>query len=113
MSEEPKADTGVTSDDKLVALLAYVLTPIAPLVILLMEDKKSRPFIRAHNAQALIWGIIIIAVSIVTSPVSVFCLFAPSFILWAIGVYWGIKAYQGEMVRIPVVTDFTKNQGWA
>ena len=108
MSEEPK-DSGVTSDDKLVSLLAYVLTPLAPVIILLMEDKKSRPFIRSHNAQALIWGLLLVIVSI---PSSV-CLFAPSLILWAIGVYWGIKAYQGEHVNIPVITDFSKNQGWA
>ncbi len=109
MSEEPKEDTGVSSDDKLVALLAYVLTPLAPIVILLMEDKRSRPFIRAHNAQALIWGILIVAVSIV----GVVCLFVPSFLMWAIGVYWGIKAYQGEYVNIPVITDLAKKQGWA
>ena len=109
MSEESKQDTGVTSDDKLVALLAYVLTPLAPVIILLLDDKKSRPFIRAHNAQALIWGIFLVVVSIPSS----ICLFAPSLILWAIGVYWGIKAYQGEYVNIPVVTNLVKNQGWA
>ncbi len=109
MSEEPKETSGITSDDKLVALLAYVLTPLAPIIVLLMEDKKSRPFIRAHNAQALIWGLLLVLVSIPSS----LCLFAPSLILWAIGVYWGIKAYQGEHVNIPVITDLTKNQGWA
>ena len=109
MSEEAKNDTGITSDDKLVALLAYVLTPLAPIVILLMNDKKSRPFIRAHNAQALVWGILIVLVSVV----GVVCLFAPSFIMWLIGVYWDIKAYQGEHVNIPVITDLVKNQGWA
>jgi len=112
VSEEPKADTGVSSDDKLVALLAYVLTPLAPIVILLMEDKKSRPFIRAHNAQALIWGGLIWAVTIVSSPLA-FCLGIPSLILWGAGVYWGFKAYQGEEVNIPVITDFAKKQGWA
>ena len=112
MGEEPKEDTGASGDDKLVSLLAYVLTPLAPIVILLMEDKKSRPFIRAHNAQALIWGVLIVAVTILTTPLA-FCLGAPSFLLWAIGVYWGIKAYQGEHVNIPVITDLAKNQGWA
>ena len=109
MSEEAKNDTGITGDDKLVALLAYVLTPLAPIIILLMNDKKSRPFIRAHNAQALVWGILIVLVSVV----GVVCLFAPSLIMWLIGVYWGIKAYQGEQVNIPVITDLVKNQGWA
>jgi len=38
---------------------------------------------------------------------------APSFIIWAVGVYWGFKAYGGNMVEIPVITNFVKNQGWA
>ncbi len=109
MSEAPKKDTGVSDDDKLVSLLAYVLTPLAPIVILLMEDKKNRPFIRAHNAQALIWGILIVLVSIV----GFVCLFVPSLVMWVIAIYWGIKAYQGEYVNIPVITDFAKKQGWA
>ena len=57
----PEMDGGmddVTSDDKLWAALAYVFTPIVPIILLLLEDKKDRPFIRAHNMQALLWGII-------------------------------------------------------
>src|SRR5688572_13420930 len=48
----------VTSDDKLWALLAYIFSPLVPIIILLMEDKKNRPFIRAHNMQALVVGVI-------------------------------------------------------
>jgi hypothetical protein len=33
--------------------------------------------------------------------------------MWAVGVYWGFKAYGGEHVEIPVISDFAKNQGWA
>ncbi len=104
---------GITNDDKLWALLAYVLTPLVPIIIMLMEDKKDRPFIRAHNAQALVWGLFNVVVGSVLSTVLIFCLGAPWFLIWAIGVYWGIRAYQGQYVSIPVVTDFVKNQGWA
>lgn len=107
MSEQ---SNGITNDDKLWALLTYVLTPLVPVIILLMEDKKNRPFIRAHNAQALVWGLFNV---IIVSIPSFFCLGLPTFVIWAVGVYWGIKAYQGEYVNIPVVTDFVKNQGWA
>jgi uncharacterized membrane protein len=103
----------VTSDDKLWALLTYVFTPLVPIIILLMEDKKSRPFIRAHNAQALVWGVFNIVGGTILSSVLFFCLGAPSLIIWAIGLYWGIKAYGGNMVEIPVITNFVKNQGWA
>jgi hypothetical protein len=54
-----QAGPEVTSDDKLWALLTYVFTPLVPIIILLMEDKKNRPFLKAHNAQALFLGIIL------------------------------------------------------
>lgn len=113
MSEQPKSAGEITSDDKLWALLAYVFTPLVPIIILLMEDKKNRPFIRAHNAQALAWGVVNMVVGTVLSVLLIVCFGAPSFIIWAIGAYWGYKAYQGEYVTIPVITDFVKKQGWA
>lgn len=103
----------VTSDDKLWALLAYVFTPIVPIIIMLMADKKDRPFIKAHNAQALAWGIINLVVGTILSVVLVFCVGLPYLLIWAVGAYWGYRAYQGNLVNIPVITDFVKNQGWA
>jgi len=32
---------------------------------------------------------------------------------FALQLYWAYKAYQGEYITIPVLTDFVKNQGWA
>lgn len=101
----------ITSDDKLWSLLAYVLSPIVPIIILLMEDKKNRPFIRYHNVQALLLGIVTILLAIVLGW-TVFLSCIP-FLLWILMVYWGIRAYQGQYVVIPVVTNFVKNQGWA
>ena len=109
MENQPLMD--VTSDDKLWALLAYVLTPIVPIIILLMEDKKNRPFLRAHNAQALVVGVINIILSVVLGWTVV--LACVPFIIWLVCIYWGIQAYGGKTVNIPVVTNFVKNQGWA
>jgi len=106
----PPAD--ITSDDKLWALLAYILSPLVPVIILLMEDKKSRPFLKAHNAQALIWGIIGAVLSSVLAPVvGIGCIVWLAYIIFAI--IWGMKAYKGEYVTIPVITDWVKSQGWA
>ena len=112
MTQQPASGMEITSDDKLWALLAYVLTPVVPIILLLMEDKKNRPFIRAHNGQALAWGILNLVVGTALTAVLFFCFGAPTVIIWGVGVYWGIKAYQGNMVTIPVVTDFVKKQGW-
>ncbi len=97
----------ITSDDKLWALLAYVLSPLMPVIILLMEDKKNRPFIRAHNGQALAWGLLNLVGGTILSSLLFFCFGAPSIILWAIGVYWGYKAYQGEYVKCMVGKGYT------
>jgi uncharacterized membrane protein len=105
------AGADVTSDDKLWALLAYILSPLSPIVILLMEDKKNRPFIKAHNVQALVVGVIEVILSIVIGW-TVIGLCVPM-LLWLVMLYWGIQAYQGKYITIPVVTDFVKNQGWA
>ncbi len=113
MANKPAMDTGITSDDKLWALLAYVLSPIVPIIIMLMPDKKDRPFIRAHNAQALAWGVFNLVGGTILTSLLFFCFGAPSLIIWAVGVYWGIKAYQGAYVNIPVITNFVKGQGWA
>jgi len=101
----------ITSDDKLWALLAYVLTPIVPIIIMLMEDKKNRPFLRAHNGQALVIGVINIILGIVLSWTVV--LACVPVLVWFVCIYWGVQAYNGKYVEIPVVTNFVKNQGWA
>ncbi len=99
----------VTSDDKLWAALAYVFSPLVPIILFLMEDKKNRPFIRAHNAQALVLGIVMIIVVPILATVTFGC----GSIVWFIMLYWAYQAYQGKLITIPVVTDLVKNQGWA
>jgi len=109
MSQEPMSD--VTSDDKLWALLAYIFTPLVPVVLMLMEDKKNRPFIKAHNAQALVVGVINLVVGTALSFTVV--LACVPIIIWIVCIYWGVQAYGGKRVNIPLVTDFVKKQGWA
>ncbi len=113
MAEQFTPVSDVTSDDKLWALLAYIFSPIVPIIVLLMEEKKNRPYIKAHNIQALIWGIayIIIGTIIAVPTLGIgSCLYLVGEIF---SIYWGIQAYNGKYVRIPVITDWVKKQGWA
>jgi len=98
MSQAPMSD--VTSDDKLWAALAYALSPIVPIIILLMPDKKDRPFIKAHNAQALILGII-------TAVTSAFCI---GILVWFYQLYCAYLAYQGQLIEIPLISNMVKSQ---
>jgi uncharacterized membrane protein len=102
----------VTSDDKLWALLAYLFSPLFPLIILFMEDKKDRPFIKAHNVQALVWGLVGWVISAVLTPIlGIGCILAVVYTI--ITILWAIKANRGETIEIPFITNFVKQQGWA
>jgi uncharacterized membrane protein len=101
----------ITSDDKLWALLAYVFAPLVPILIMLMEDKKNRPFLRAHYFQALVLGVInVIVGTFLSFTIILACL---PVLIWAYLIYLGIQAYNGKYNTIPVITDFCKKQGWA
>jgi uncharacterized protein len=101
----------VTSNDKLWALLAYILTPLVPIIILFLEDKKNRPFIKAHNAQALALGVISVLVGVLLGWTVV--LACVPLLIFIYCIYLGIQAYNGKYVEIPVITNFVKKQGWA
>ncbi|MFL7868018.1 MAG: DUF4870 domain-containing protein [Anaerolineales bacterium] len=110
MTEQP-VNPEVTSDDKLWAALGYPIVLIA-IIVLLMEEKKVRPFIKFHAVQSIaanvVFFIIATILAVVTLGFGGIC--AP--LLWLVFFYWAYKAYQGEMFDIPVVTNFIKGQGW-
>ncbi|MBN1305445.1 MAG: DUF4870 domain-containing protein [Anaerolineales bacterium] len=108
MSEQP-VNPDITSDDKLWAALGYPIGIIA-LIMLLMEEKKVRPFIKYHAVQSIAANIIFVLISILLGITVVGALCAP--LLWLVFFWWAYKAYQGEYFEIPVITNFIKNQGW-
>jgi uncharacterized membrane protein len=111
MSQAPMSD--LTSDDKLWALLAYLpfVGWIIAIVALLMEDKKSRPFIKFHSIQALILAVVNgIVAGILSTVIIGICTGLAGM---AYMLYIGYKAYQGETVTVPFLTDFIRQQGWA
>lgn len=103
MSEE------ITQDDKLWALLSWLLWPVA-VVALLLEDKKRRPFIKYNAVQSLVVAVIGYLISGILSFVAVGCFTALAVLGYTI--YLAIQSYQGQWVTIPFVTDFCKNQNW-
>lgn len=111
MENQPVTD--VTSDDKLWSALSYVFAPLIGIVVLLMEDKKSRPFIKFHAVQSIVVSIVFWIVSAILATVTFGfgSLCVP--VLWLVFLYWAYQAYQGQMVNIPGVTGLIKSQGWA
>jgi uncharacterized membrane protein len=109
MTEQPVpqvVSADVTSDDKMWALLSYIFAPLVSIIVLLMEDKKNRPFLRYHAIQSLVLSV----AYMITLVIVIGCCLSPVYLVAII--YYGIKAYNGEYVTIPFLTDFCKQQKW-
>ena len=106
----PQPQVGITDDDKLWALLSWILSPIVPIIVLLLEDKKVRPFIKYNAIQALVVSVVGYAISAILSAVLVGCFTGLALLVYVI--YLAIQSYQGNWITVPVVTDFCVNQGW-
>ncbi|PKN93148.1 MAG: hypothetical protein CVU44_12025 [Chloroflexi bacterium HGW-Chloroflexi-6] len=94
----------ITSDDKLWGLLSWLFAPIVGVIVLLMDDKKNRPFLKYHAVSSIAFTV----VAYVITTLTVGC----GAVILLLNIWFAIKAYQGEYVTIPVITDFVKKQGW-
>lgn len=103
MSQAPMSPD-ITSDDKLWAALGYVI-PLIAIVVLFMEDKKSRPYIKFNAVQSLVVTVVLTILTTIT--------FGCGGILFLVMLWWAYQAYQGQDVKIPMISDFIRNQGWA
>ncbi len=103
MSQEPM-NPEISSDDKLWAMLGYLI-PLIALVALLMEEKKNRPYVKFNAVQSLVATVVLSILSTVT------CGFGA--VLFLVMLWWAYQAYQGQDVRIPMISDFIRKQGWA
>jgi uncharacterized membrane protein len=103
--------TDITDNDKLMAALSYPIVIVA-IIILLAESMKTRPFQKFHAVQAIAFNIVIwvlyLIVSLVSFGFGTLCF--PVF--WLVTLWPAYKAYQGEYMELPVITDFIKKQGW-
>jgi uncharacterized membrane protein len=103
MSQAP-VSPDITSDDKLWAALGYII-PVIAIVVLFMEDKKNRPYVKFNAVQSIVVSVVLSILATVT--------FGCGSILFLALFWWAYQAYQGQDVRIPMISDFIRNQGWA
>jgi uncharacterized membrane protein len=92
------------------AAIAWII-PILAIVILFVEDMKNRPYQKYHAVNSLAFSVAFFVILAILSVVT-FGFGGCLGILWLIVIYWAIKAYQGELVEVPVITNFCKKQGW-
>ena len=92
------------------ALLAYIIAPIGGIIILLSDNMKNDPVLKKHAVQSIAYAVVEIVLAIIlTFTVVLACL---AWVPYIPLIIWGIQAYQGKDINIPVITDFCKKQNW-
>jgi uncharacterized membrane protein len=101
---DQSVSSDITQDDKVWALLSWLLWPVA-IVALVMENKKIRPFIKYNAVLALTFAVVLYILGTITAGG-----------LFTLGIIYAIvlaiQAYQGKWVNVPVLSDFVKKQHW-
>ncbi len=110
---ETYSDPNLTADDKTWGGLSYI--PIVGLIVLFLQDKASRPFIKKQAVQSVALAVVVFAATILVGWIPIIgWLF--NLVAWlGFGIYMImnlIKALNGKDVDIPVITDFVRKQGW-
>jgi uncharacterized membrane protein len=120
-SVSPASSPAAGLTDNVAGALAYV-TIIPAIVFLVLEPFNKRRFVRFHAFQCLFfavaWTVIWIGLSFVAhipflgwATVLVWPLVSlAGFVIWLILV---LKAYQGQMFKLPVIGDMAEQQAGA
>ena len=116
-----------TSDDRLWAGISYLsqaLVPVlVPVILLISESNKDRPFQRYHATHSLalfaisvLYEIVAAIVYAILTAISAGCF---GCILWPVFlvpivvlVYYAYLSYSGEYFEVPYLTEFLRDQDW-
>lgn len=128
LASDVEYDPDATNDDRVMAALAYatqLLVPlVVPIIILLSETSKRRPFQRYHAIQSMAVAVVITGLELalfmaftmsVASIILWLCLcfiFPAMIALWLVPLYYAILAYNGKRFRVPGLTQFLEDQRW-
>lgn len=104
-SSPPSSPDASAQNSRTLAAVAYVLTFITGIVILLVA--KDDKYARWHAIQAIGLGIFAVVVAILLEMLPFLGMLS---LLWNLAVLvavvlLAVKAYQGEKVRLPVVAE--------
>lgn len=114
----PTAPPAAGLADNVAGMLAYI-TIIPAILFLVMEPYNRRPFIRFHAFQCLFTAAAWFAVSIVLGIIaSMPVIGLIMFVVWplfglaglALWIVLVLKAFQGQMFKLPVIGDLAEKQ---
>ena len=114
-------ETTTKSDDNIMGIIAYLLIPIAGIILYLIEKDKpdKRRFVMFHAVQSSILGIALFVIFVILTVINVipilgtiisllgFLVLGPAALI--IVIFMMYKAYSGEEYHLPVIGDYAEN----
>jgi uncharacterized membrane protein len=107
----PSAAPAAGLQDNVAGLLAYLLIPA--IIFLVMEPYNRNRFIRFHAFQAIIYEIAWLVVAAVLGVLPIINLLLLPLASLAFFIGWIIcliKAFQGQMFKLPMIGDIAEKQ---
>jgi uncharacterized membrane protein len=111
MAEQaPTASTGIpavgaTDDERMKGAIAYVLSWLTGIIILVMAGDSK--FLKFHAWQSIVFGIIVTIVTIILSFFCIGIIVGP--LCWLYMLYGAYMVYTGKPFRIPMIADFVES----
>ena len=104
---EAKGKTSMGMDPNVAGLLCYLVGWISGIIFLILE--KENKFVRFHAMQSIVTfgALTIVNLFLFWVPILGWLLGVLAFILWVVLM---VKAYQGQMYKLPIVGDFAEKQ---
>jgi uncharacterized membrane protein len=111
----PAANSGMA--DNVAGLLAYLFIPA--IIFLVLEPYKKSRFVRFHSFQCLffaiawfvLWFLLMIVATMPFVGTALFFLYPLiSLAGLALGIFLMVKAYQGQIFKLPVIGDLAEKQ---
>jgi uncharacterized membrane protein len=128
LTGETGATMDSTSDDRLMSMLAWLTMvvlqlPIVSVIQLLSTNTKDRLFQRHHAVTSLLFyaagivyeilaGIVYTILGTLTLGCGFACLWIIFLVPHALALYYGLQAYNGKLLELPVLSKFGREQGW-
>jgi uncharacterized membrane protein len=121
----PRAEVP-SENDRILAGLAYasqiIVPAVLPVILLVVEETRNKPFLRYHSVQSLgllvaaILYYIVAAVVYFLGSATISCL---ACVLWLVFLvpagamlYYGWLAFRGRQEDVPWLTQFLRDNGW-
>lgn len=102
MADQIAPAVGVSDDEKMKGAVAYVLSWLTGIIVLLIAGDSK--FLKFHAWQSIIFGIIITILGMI---LSMFCIGIIVFPLgWIYMLYGAYMVYTGKQFRMPIIADF-------